>query len=148
MTARGGFHQPTRINKCNCCACLTNTDKTCENGSRTIEWFFNSNMDLETDCREWLTWLDTTKWLTGRTYIFRVQYNPNLILAVPMRECFGEHLCMSSPFPIAILNGNLFFRKKTWSKWSESRLSKADYNNNSIIFCCGGWVIIFAVMFI
>ena len=27
------------------------------------------------------------------------------ILAVPMRECLGKHSCMSSPFPIAILNG-------------------------------------------
>ena len=27
------------------------------------------------------------------------------IRAVPMRECLGKHSCMSSPFPIAILNG-------------------------------------------
>ena len=31
------------------------------------------------------------------------------ILAVPMRECLGKHSCMSSPFPIAILNVNLLF---------------------------------------
>ena len=31
-----------------------------------------------------------------------------LILAVPMREYLGKHLCMSSPFPIAILNGTSF----------------------------------------
>ena len=31
------------------------------------------------------------------------------ILAVPMRECLGKHSCMSSPFPIAILNGTFFF---------------------------------------
>ena len=30
-------------------------------------------------------------------------------LAVPMRECFRKHSCMSSPFPIAIVNGTLFF---------------------------------------
>ena len=30
------------------------------------------------------------------------------ILAVPMRECLGKHSCMSSPFPIAILNGTSF----------------------------------------
>ena len=30
-------------------------------------------------------------------------------LAVPMRECVGKHLCMSSPFPIAILNGTSSF---------------------------------------
>ena len=27
------------------------------------------------------------------------------ILAVPMRDCFGKHSCISSPFSIAILNG-------------------------------------------
>ena len=30
------------------------------------------------------------------------------ILAVPMRECLRKHSCMSSPFPIAILNGTSF----------------------------------------
>ena len=30
------------------------------------------------------------------------------ILAVPMLECLGKHACMSSPFPIAILNGTFF----------------------------------------
>ena len=31
------------------------------------------------------------------------------ILAVPMSECLGKHSCMSSPFPIAILNGTSSF---------------------------------------
>ena len=31
------------------------------------------------------------------------------VLAVPMRECLGKHSCMSSRFPIAILNGTCFF---------------------------------------
>ena len=31
------------------------------------------------------------------------------IIAVPMRECLGKHTCMSSPFPIAILNDTCFF---------------------------------------
>ena len=31
------------------------------------------------------------------------------ILAFPMRECLGKHSWMSSPFPIAILNGASFF---------------------------------------
>ena len=35
---------------------------------------------------------------------------PYFILAVPMRKCLGKHPCMSSPFPIAILNGTFFFR--------------------------------------
>ena len=30
-------------------------------------------------------------------------------LAVPMRECLGKHSYMSSPFPIAILNGTSSF---------------------------------------
>ena len=31
------------------------------------------------------------------------------ILAVPTRECLGKHSCMSSLFPIAILNGTSSF---------------------------------------
>ena len=31
------------------------------------------------------------------------------MLAVPMRECLGKHSCMSSPFPITILNGTSSF---------------------------------------
>ena len=31
------------------------------------------------------------------------------VLAVPMRECLGKHSCMSSQFPIAILNGTCIF---------------------------------------
>ena len=30
------------------------------------------------------------------------------ILAVPVHECVGKHSCMSSSFPIAILNGTCF----------------------------------------
>ena len=37
------------------------------------------------------------------------------ILAVPMRECLGKHSCMSSQFPIAILNGTFFFC--SWRQW-------------------------------
>ena len=33
------------------------------------------------------------------------------VLAVPMRECLGKHSCMSSPCPIAILNGTFLFRE-------------------------------------
>ena len=32
-----------------------------------------------------------------------------LILVVPMRECLGKHSCMSSLFPIAILNDTSSF---------------------------------------
>ena len=31
------------------------------------------------------------------------------ILAVPIRKCLGKHSCMSSPFPIAMLNGTSSF---------------------------------------
>ena len=34
----------------------------------------------------------------------------NFYLAVPMCRCLGKHLCMSSPFPIAILNGTCSLR--------------------------------------
>ena len=33
----------------------------------------------------------------------------DFILAVPMRGCLGKHSCISSQFPIAILNGTSFF---------------------------------------
>ena len=31
------------------------------------------------------------------------------VLAVPMRKCLGKHSCMSSSFPIVILNDTSFF---------------------------------------
>ena len=34
------------------------------------------------------------------------------ILAGPMHECLGKHSWMSSPFPIAILNGTFFHEVK------------------------------------
>ena len=34
------------------------------------------------------------------------------IFPVPMRECLEKHSCMSSPFPIVILNGTFFFAKR------------------------------------
>ena len=40
---------------------------------------------------------------------FFVRFLSYLSLAVPMRNCFGKHSCMSSLFPIAILNGTFFF---------------------------------------
>ena len=33
------------------------------------------------------------------------------VLAVPMRKCLGKLSCMSSPCPIAILNGTFLFRE-------------------------------------
>ena len=36
-------------------------------------------------------------------------YLSYFIPAVPKRERLGKHLCMSYPFPIAILNGTYFF---------------------------------------
>ena len=41
-----------------------------------------------------------------------------IILAIPIQECLGKHMCRSSPFPIAILNCTFFFSEMTWSKWS------------------------------
>ena len=34
----------------------------------------------------------------------------NFYLDVPMRGCLGKHSCISSPFPIAILNGTCSLR--------------------------------------
>ena len=34
----------------------------------------------------------------------------HLILAVPMRECLGKHLCKSYTFPMTILNGTCSLR--------------------------------------
>ena len=47
------------------------------------------------------------------------------ILAVPMRECLRKHSCMSSPFPIAILNGTFFFRSvKAMNNWKRSAIKQ------------------------
>ena len=35
----------------------------------------------------------------------------HFILAVPMRHRLGKYSCMSSTFPIAILNGKFFFSR-------------------------------------
>ena len=34
------------------------------------------------------------------------------ILAVPMRECFGNHSCASPQFPVAILTDTVFLKKR------------------------------------
>ena len=46
------------------------------------------------------------------TTLFCVSLSVSLsyfILAVPMRKCFGKHSCMSSSFPIVILNDTCYF---------------------------------------
>ena len=44
------------------------------------------------------------------------------ILAVPMRECLGKHSCMSSTFPLAILNGTFFCSVKAMNNWKLSAI--------------------------
>ena len=52
-------------------------------------------------------------------------YLLRLFLAVPMRKCLGKHLCMSSPFPIAILNGTFYFRSvKAMNNWKRSAIKQ------------------------
>ena len=47
------------------------------------------------------------------------------ILAVPMRKRLGKHSCMSSLFPIAILNGTFFFRSvKAMNNWKRSAIKQ------------------------
>ena len=42
------------------------------------------------------------------------------IVAVPMRECLGKHLCVSSTFPIAIMNGTFIFPSaKAMDNWKQ-----------------------------
>ena len=45
----------------------------------------------------------------SRLSSYLVLFLSYFILAVPMRECLGKHSCMSSLFPIAILNGTCLF---------------------------------------
>ena len=47
------------------------------------------------------------------------------IRAVPMRKCLGKPSCMSSPFPISILNGTFFFRSvKAMNNWKRSAIKQ------------------------
>ena len=46
------------------------------------------------------------------------------ILAVPIRKFLGKHSCMSSPFPIAILNGTFFCSVKAMSNWKLSAIKQ------------------------
>ena len=47
------------------------------------------------------------------------------ILAVPMRKCLGKYSCISSPFPIAILNGTFFFLSvKAMNNWKRSSIKQ------------------------
>ena len=39
-------------------------------------------------------------------------YLISVALAVPIHECLGKQSRMSSPFPIAILNGTFFFARR------------------------------------
>ena len=44
---------------------------------------------------------------------------------IPMRKCLGKHSCVSSPFPLAILNGTLFSRSvKSIDNWKWSSIWK------------------------
>ena len=52
-------------------------------------------------------------------------YLSYFILTVPVRKCLGKHSCMSSLFPIAILNGTFFFRSvKAMGNWKRSAIKQ------------------------
>ena len=58
------------------------------------------------------------------------------ILAVPMRECLGKHSCMSSPCPIAILNGTFhFLRGAIVCNFGQSFVYENQIKLNSSPFC-------------
>ena len=67
---------------------------------------------------------------------------PYFILAVPMCRCLGKHSCMSSQFPIAILNGTFFFRSvKAMNNWKRSAIKQIlllllSPCCSSVYFCC------------
>ena len=70
-------------------------------------------------------------WASSTSYCLSLSISlPYLILAVSMHECLGKQSCMSSPFPIYILIGTLFF---SWNYMievvEESPISKTNYNN-------------------
>ena len=47
------------------------------------------------------------------------------ILAVSMRNCLGKHSCMSSRFPVAVLNGTFIFRSvKAMNNWKRSAIKQ------------------------
>ena len=62
------------------------------------------------------------------------------VLAVPMRECLGKHSCVSSPYPMAILNGTFLFSRgeivcnlgRTSSIKIKSNPNYFYYNNDNI----------------
>ena len=64
-----------------------------------------------------------------RDYFFSC---PLCFLLFP-HECLGKHSCMSSPLPIAILNGTFFFHEAKQSLlWQKLRLSET----NQTIYQC------------
>ena len=56
------------------------------------------------------------------------------VLAVPMRDCLGKHSCMSSPCPIAILNGTFFFSRVeiVYMGWSFVYQNQIKFNQNIV----------------
>ena len=67
------------------------------------------------------------------------------ILALLMRECLGKHSCMSSKFPVAILNGTSFFRQCNYKCTFFIRSKKLKYlsiskpvSPNYSGWCCAG----------
>ena len=47
------------------------------------------------------------------------------ILAGPMRKCCGLHLCVSSPFPVALLNGTFFsLSVRAMNNWQLSAIKQ------------------------
>ena len=84
-----------------------------------------SAVQCSVDCglglRDWLSlvtdvttvqgdWQDFFPHLFSSSYLLPLFHCLIFYVAVPMRGCLGEHSCMSSPFPIAILNGTCSLR--------------------------------------
>ena len=116
---------------------------------KILVWFtcwhtdtLTNTQTMETDCREWLTWLDTIKWLDRTDFFVSVVLLSTFIvlfllsssvslscfnLAVTMRKCLGKHSCMSSPFSIAILNGTCSLRAPILLCGDEPAIKQLNY---------------------
>ena len=84
---------------------------------------------LECDRPSGLVFFVTALLLSTLTPLFlsstsvSLSYDKWQAFAVPMRECLGKQSCMSSPFPIAILNATFFFRSvKAMNNWKRSAI--------------------------
>ena len=79
------------------------------------DWLDSGVMDMTTLHGDWTGLISFVSAALLSTFIFLFLLSSsvslsNFYLSVPMRGCLGKHSCMSSRFPIAILNGTCSLR--------------------------------------